>query len=256
MPGQRIILIGGSNLSFGINSFLLQQQTGDSVVNMGVHAGLGLTFMLNEATAGVKKGDIVLLCPEYYLAGADKKLLTMLLDINPKAKNYIPATLTDRVTFYLLNIQRCLTSTLKKWNATSDPIYRRDGFTVQGDLITHLNKPSTSFMITKLKAINYTPYFLEMQAFIQKMAASGVQVLYLFPPFAKSAYELNKEVIQQYQNQLHQFIHSPVLGTPTSFVYPDSCFFNSQFHLNNVGREFRTQQLITLLSPFLQHQNL
>src|SRR5690349_24986573 len=42
-PSPRIILIGGSNVSFGIDARLMQQTLGIPVINDGLHAGLGLT---------------------------------------------------------------------------------------------------------------------------------------------------------------------------------------------------------------------
>src|SRR5258708_4132609 len=48
----KIILVGGSNLAFGINSEIIEKEFKMPVVNMGLHAGLGLEFTLNEAIGG------------------------------------------------------------------------------------------------------------------------------------------------------------------------------------------------------------
>ena len=39
---------------------------------MGLHAGLGLDFMLNEALDGLRKGDVVVLSPEYDIVWRDE----------------------------------------------------------------------------------------------------------------------------------------------------------------------------------------
>ena len=44
----KIILAGGSNLAFGIDSKQLEETLGMPVVNLGLHAGLGLHFILEE----------------------------------------------------------------------------------------------------------------------------------------------------------------------------------------------------------------
>jgi hypothetical protein len=66
-PSPRLILVGGSNLAFGINSEALGQALGREVVNMGLVGGLGLDFMLHEVAPAVRKGDLVLLSLEYDL---------------------------------------------------------------------------------------------------------------------------------------------------------------------------------------------
>jgi len=61
----KIVFIGGSNLPFGLNSERISDETKMPVVDMGLHAGLGLKFMLEEAKPYIRKGDIVILVPEY-----------------------------------------------------------------------------------------------------------------------------------------------------------------------------------------------
>ena len=63
----KIILVGGSNLAFGIASDSIEKALEKPVVNFGLYAGFGLTFVLKEAVTEVKKGDVIVLCPEYYL---------------------------------------------------------------------------------------------------------------------------------------------------------------------------------------------
>src|SRR5690348_8879721 len=63
LPGPRVVFVGGSNLPFGLDSDVIERQTGRRVVNMGLYVHLGLEFMLNEASAGLREGDVVVLVP-------------------------------------------------------------------------------------------------------------------------------------------------------------------------------------------------
>jgi len=64
--GKRIILVGGSNLAFGIDSALIQEQfPGYSVVNMGSSVHHGMLSHFDILRANVREGDIVIFCPEY-----------------------------------------------------------------------------------------------------------------------------------------------------------------------------------------------
>src|SRR5215212_5179389 len=64
-PSPKIILVGGSNLAFGIDSHMLEDSLGVHVVNMGLYAKLGLRYMLAQVKPYIRKGDLVLVVPEY-----------------------------------------------------------------------------------------------------------------------------------------------------------------------------------------------
>lgn len=57
----KIILIGNSNLAFGMNSQMLEEAMEMPVVNMGLHGGLGNAFHEEMLQFGLSEGDIVIL---------------------------------------------------------------------------------------------------------------------------------------------------------------------------------------------------
>jgi hypothetical protein len=61
----RIIILGGSGTFFGIDSEILEKNLDLTVVNAGVHAGLGLNTTLNLFIQEIKPGDQVILISEY-----------------------------------------------------------------------------------------------------------------------------------------------------------------------------------------------
>lgn len=65
LQGPRLILAGGSQTHYSVSADILEAATGCSALNYGLHAGLGLNAIL-DLTAGVwRRGDTVLLFPEY-----------------------------------------------------------------------------------------------------------------------------------------------------------------------------------------------
>ena len=64
-PSPKIILVGGSSLAFGLDSEMIESRVRRPVLNMGLHAGFGLKFMIEEVKPYVDSGDVVLLVPEY-----------------------------------------------------------------------------------------------------------------------------------------------------------------------------------------------
>src|SRR5690606_30863350 len=65
LPGSRIVMIGGSNLAYGINSPLIESITGCPVVNMGMNGYFGVRFMLEEADSGLRAGDVAVIAFEF-----------------------------------------------------------------------------------------------------------------------------------------------------------------------------------------------
>lgn len=66
IDGPKIVLIGDSNLAFGIDSKKIEEALDMPVVNMGLHAGLGLAFHEEMAKLNVCKGDIYIICHSSY----------------------------------------------------------------------------------------------------------------------------------------------------------------------------------------------
>lgn len=56
----RILIMGGSGSLFGIDSGLIQHETGMRTVNLAIHGGLGFDFMAKQTLRVVKPGDVVL----------------------------------------------------------------------------------------------------------------------------------------------------------------------------------------------------
>lgn len=64
-PSRRLIIIGGSNASFNVNSKLVGSSLGANGVNMGLIAQIGLAYMLKEVEPYIRQGDLVVIVPEY-----------------------------------------------------------------------------------------------------------------------------------------------------------------------------------------------
>src|SRR5687767_11217515 len=61
----RLIFVGGSSMAFGVNSAQIAAACGRRPVNMGLHAALGLKFMLNEVAPHIRSNDWIIVAPEY-----------------------------------------------------------------------------------------------------------------------------------------------------------------------------------------------
>ena len=64
VEGEKIVVIGGSSVAFGLDSALMEKYTGMPVVNFGLYAALGTKLMLDLSKSGIGEGDIVIISPE------------------------------------------------------------------------------------------------------------------------------------------------------------------------------------------------
>ena len=247
----RLIFIGGSNLAFGLDSKTIADSLKINVVNMGLHAGLGVAFVLNQAKPYLKNGDKIVLSVEYGLTElGDKKLFTQLMDMHPNAINYLDYSVNDKLNLIDINWQRCVSSLFFSAIVNpNDAVYKRDGFNKEGDVIAHLNLPQMPHLMNMGKMI-FRDYSLEINAlnqFIAEANRKGAKVYYTFPAYIESEYQLNKSVLEQYENQFKTQLKCPIINTPKTFVFPNTNFFDTAYHLDKNGREKRTKIMIQLL---------
>ena len=54
-PAPRIIFVGGSNLAFGLDSQRIKDSLNINVINYGLHAGIGLKYMIDDISTYAKE---------------------------------------------------------------------------------------------------------------------------------------------------------------------------------------------------------
>lgn len=261
-PSPKIILVGGSNLSFGIDSPTIERAFGRPVVNMSLNAGLGIQFMLNEAKTGLGPGDVVLLCPEYYLREGSEYTQHYVADLYPPARSFIRyhSTQDSLEKNWAALIQKIrnglfLAPNTEVFGRVEDTksIYFRRGFNPQGDLVSHLNNPAPPHYgaSVRYEMLDYSWPILEMNKFVDYARLRGAQVYFSYPCLARSEFDHNRASIQDYQRQLGRLLSIKPIDTPEDYAYADTCFFDTAHHLRAAARMQRTHRLIECLSPYL-----
>ncbi len=255
LDSNRLILVGGSNLAFGLNSALIESKLPVEVANLGLHAGLSLTFMINEVNHLMKKGDIVILNPEYplYLDSFDPDI-----DLIQFASELYPAT----KAYYSFTPKELLESKYERFRKYFQPdAYRVDSvfnrllFNKYGDNTGHLNKKPSAQLIDRkpINLIEMGKAISVLKDFSEKCKAEGVQVFISYPPYPKSEYVgKNKERIDALDLKLrNQLPDISFLDKPSDYTFEDSLFYDTIYHLNKKGREIRTNMLIDDLKKVL-----
>lgn len=256
----KIIFVGGSNLVFGINSAEIENQLGMPVVNLGLHADLGLEFMLNEAATSAGNGDIVVLSAEYYLDEGNERMKDKMRSIYPESGKFMNYSLTDIARMRIAdvnyrfrkNVLRLLFG--KEEEVNFDPaIYSRNAFNRRGDLADHL--PGTRTTPLQREHIHYSNSWegeAKLMAFREHVDIAGARLCYLLPPLPVSEFSEQGPKVQAYYKLLQQLeIHC--LNSPEDVFRSDSLFFDTVYHLNGEGRRIRTEEVIRSLNEFIIH---
>ena len=257
----RIILVGASNLAFGIDSSMIQSALGYDVINMGVHAGLGFRFLLNEVKPYIKKGDIVVLIPEYqffygYFNGK-KELLNLINLSHDKYKylspiqyavllKYLPEVSGDKIQLVLKNI---LDLDIER------KIYNRYGFNELGDLTTHKNAKSPRLSVPKTFLVekNQTDIAVVcLNEFYEFCRNKEISVFISFPPYPQEADDKSKLMFKELYIELSTKTPIPVISIPDNYYFPLEDFFDTFYHLNWEGKKERTRILIHDLNSILK----
>ncbi|SOD95788.1 hypothetical protein [Spirosoma fluviale] len=262
---HRLLLVGGSGTAFGIDSELLEDSLRIPVVNLAMHVGLGLPFMLKQVQSIAHSGDIVLLTPEYFLSDGDEYMQFYTGVCYSPALNYItfdhPLSFAiRRVNYWIRRIQSSFLLVIEDESSArisdTTSVYFRAGFSPRGDLISPLNNRAPDKIAQlEIKPLDYKKEIALINALAKEFRHRNVSLLLTYPALSASTFMANQPAIETYTNLMKKLELVNVLSHPTKNMYPDSCFFDSAYHLNSAGRHNRSLQLSSLLKPLMHHVN-
>lgn len=260
IENPKIVLIGDSNLAFGINSEDIEEAFGMPVVNMGLHAGLGSMFSERMAKINVNEGDIYIISRNSFgddgiLQPTQAELIWITIEDHFKLWKLL--RIEDFPTMleaYPVYIKKCILLWLNKsGNQSSGDVYSRDAFNLYGDIEWEdqgleyefqegtIGVPTVSDIVSnRLNELN------------KYLADRGATLLIAGCPIPDNEYTPDRELFFQFQKDLECKINAKVISDVKDYFYPDSYFFNSELHLNNEGKRIRTQQLIDDLKRYLE----
>ncbi len=254
IDGQKIILAGGSNLVFGIDSQQIEKELNIHVVNLGLHAKLGLAFILSELRDVASSKDIIVLSIEHLMTSqGDRELQRMTAYYNSFAFKYYhekndnwSSLLKFKLDNHHILFKKTISNIIKK--AKNDPIYTRNGINKYGDAISHLelvkkDKLGSKSIIKdnsddKIKLLN------EFYLFAKR---KGIKVVFSYGAYERSEYENNIIALKKTHKRMEENLNIEMIMDIDDFVYPTSYFYDSVYHLNQKGRLIHTRNMIQKL---------
>lgn len=245
----RIIFIGGSNISFGLNSQMIKDTFGLNPVNTGLHAGMGLIYMLNHHLPHVLPGDIIIVSPEYVqfsgeVAYGQMELLNVVLDVTPADKYIIKPKQWFHLISYFPKYAFTKLNPFEYAFIKVPSVYGINSFNEYGDVL-HNRKPATTPIPAYLPIEEaYNPNVMEeLYQFNQRITEKQALLFITFPALHSDSYENRESLILIIEAALKQKGFN-LLGTPGRYKVGDIDLYNSHYHLSNQGSILRTQLLI------------
>lgn len=261
--GKRIVLVGGSGVAFDCDSALMDDFFPSyEIVNFGMYAGLGTKAVMDLSENYIHEGDIVILSPEQseqtfsdyfngeYMWQAADGAFGMLRDL--KSENF-EAMLGNFSRFALEK----LNYVMKGQKPQTDSIYQKKSFNTYGDIELDTCRenilPNGYDVNQKVRFTEdvVQPEFMDyMNDWAKRLEKKGAVVWYRYCPVNKLSVE-DMDDLAAYDVFLRQKLDFPVIGNPENSLMEAEWFFDTNFHLNQPGKEVNTVQLIRDMKAML-----
>ena len=261
--GKRIVLVGGSGVAFDCDSALMDDFFPSyEIVNFGMYAGLGTKAVMDLSENYIHEGDIVILSPEQseqtfsdyfngeYMWQAADGAFGMLRDL--KSENF-DAMLGNFPRFALEK----LNYVMKGQKPQTDSIYQKKSFNTYGDIELDTCRenilPNGYDVNQKVRFTEdvVRPEFMDyMNDWAKRLEKKGAVVWYRYCPVNKLSVE-DMDDLAAYDVFLRQKLDFPVIGNPENSLMEAEWFFDTNFHLNQPGKEVNTVQLIRDMKAML-----
>lgn len=249
VKSPRLIFLSGSSGVFGLNSQLFKDSLSINPVNASLTSPLGLVYILKNALPKIKKGDIVILAPEYdhYFNGfgyGNLDLTRMIFDVNfddiknLEMKQWIRLIKTSPRYF----VSKFNPNEYFGYNKKS--VYTLNIFNEYGDSSYHWKFSRRSFKpAVPLKNKFDNSVIKKIVTFNDAIEKKGGVMYISYPPYDEDSFNNNSDRIAQVIKALKDN-KLKVLGTPEHYKFSKKYMFDTPYHLTKEGVDLRTNNLI------------
>lgn len=254
----KIVLVGNSNWAFGVDSQKLEEAMGMPVVNMGMHGGIGNPFNEQAAVQNIHEGDIVIISYSNFADGdiiKNPELAWITIENHPALWKYIrPKDWPDMIKAYPTYLKDCLDLWSQgignmdsgteysrlQFNEYGDNIYDRPTLVVSDEELAEAHIPEIGDeTIDRLNKLNQT------------LQEKGATLLVTPYPTPVTAHTPPTEEYVAFSDQIEERLDFPLIGRYEDYRMDKNLFYNTYLHLNNEGKQLRTQMLIGDLQEYL-----
>lgn len=247
----RVVFVGGSNLAFGLDCQSIKDSLGINVVNSGLHAGVGLKFILDDVESYLRRGDIVVIAPEYehfYNPYGEAATIAPIQSICGWKKLHLLnfAQMKNVIT----GLPRIIMHALPKPH--NERRYVLSGFNEYGDEVKHWQLESIS--IPKPSPIKGTFDRTFGEYFASKVSMyknKGCTVLVIPPVCRETAYEAKQKNVEE----ICSFLKEQGLSfevSPKTHALPDKYAYDTDYHMTYEGVKVFSSSIVGVLKPIVE----
>jgi len=244
---DKIVVIGGSSVAFGVNSPLIEKYTGMPVVNFGLYASLGTKLMLDLSRESINEGDIVVIAPEM-----DAQTLSLYFNADSTLRaldgsfhNVFRVSFDD--SFKLLASGWEFASEKLKLEKSDTPpdysgVYSRKSFNEYLDIAypREYNIMSMYYdpnLLIKLdKSIVSDDFIDYLNDYISYCKRRGAEVYFSWCPMNSLAVtNTDRESILEFASFMEENIDATFISNIEDYILPPEYFYDTNFHVNDAG---------------------
>ncbi len=257
--GKKIVIIGNSNVAFGVYSDYLEmmlKESGEdySVCNFGLYGAIGTKAMLDLSQEYIGKDDIVIFTPEpyrqtcsLYFSATDMwrsldDRFNMVKDIKRENISSLVGNFKDYAAEkYKLssNASSLATGVYAKasFDGNCDMTVAERYYNIFPDGYDTNNKVTLNIDLFDEKFVGY------VNDYYSAINKRGAAMYYSFCPVNRLSLTNTDGEVDNFWNELNARFSFPLLGNPHSYIMDHEWFYDTNFHLNVSGMYVRTIQL-------------
>ncbi|MEG1744072.1 MAG: hypothetical protein RR215_00670 [Ruthenibacterium sp.] len=260
LSSPKMIVVGGSGAPYGVVCADVQDALDMPCFNLGSTAYVGMPFLLKQVRSSAKKGDIVVLAPEYIMYAGERSYTTVWCALENHANvwanvplSYWPGLLGSCYGFAKDKLALYRAKGAPEGNI--DTHYAEAGLGPLGDhvqprenILEH--KYNTEDCRTVEQSTLTDEMLRELNRFARWAKAHDVTVYLTYAPFNRLALLGTADDptglcgVDALQERLLAECDIPWLGTLREGIMSEDYFYNSNNHLNTAGAKLRTADLI------------
>lgn len=261
ITSPKIVLIGNSNLAFGIKSELLENAFDMPVVNMGLHASLGNAFHEEMAKVNIQEGDIIIIAHTGFSDNdsiPDPVIAWLTVENHADLWQLIRTKDIPDMFFAFPDYAKkalALWTTKEGNKPLYDNPYDRTAFNEYGDIaferpVTLLEKDF--FVENHISAPKINQTCTErLNRLNSYVTDKGAILLVAGFPIPEGENTAPAEDFIQFQEQLSHELECPIISDYTDYFLDYKYFYDTTRHLTDEGAVLRTKQLILDLRRFI-----
>lgn len=262
LSSPKVILVGDSNLAFGIDGAMLAQKTGYATANLGLHVGYGQKYMIQPSVANANAGDIIIisLSPDRWASGTFFGGQLTLASIGSRIDmyQYVPLEYWKQMFKELMPATKSMLKRASpQFNGAGD--YKRAMFDDAGNnlldrkacILAYPYTPDVYFSADtiNMELIDY------VNQFAQRMSEKQVAVVVAFSPVLDEAIVCSQKECLEFETALSDHLDVPVISTFGDYIYPREYIYDFAFHCTSEGEDIRTEQLAIDILQYIDKIN-